>query len=378
MTGAGLGFSKKEAEISAFGEYIERYVSSFQINNGLIHGSFNDLRDTYACYSPKSLEYFNKNQYESDTFELKQWREDSIIHWSKSCNYFSGEQILLPYFMTHTENIITDGRFHINTSTGTACHISIKKAVQSGLLECIERDAFCKFWYLQRNNRYRKFSENFILNQYPQDRIIEQLFNNKKVKIITYDISEYAYCPTFVVFILFKRKGRLLQSCGSASRLHHQEALIKACVEAYQGIDYADQLTFELKEEIPIEKVNQRDFSMINSFRKHYALYCLYPELRNEVPILKDVFGFSHYSNDWKEAYEHHVSDFSNEELKSKRLDEIYYTILSDPNIIPAGYEVVKVTTPKLHLLTGNFNYPYLGLFSDKEDLFTQMPHFFP
>lgn len=376
--GGGISFSKKEADISALGEYIERYSSSFQINKGLLYGSFNELSINYKCFNPRNICYFNQSQYEDVNFKLKELKKESETYWIKSINYLTDEEILLPFFMTNVENIKDDGLHHINTTTGTATHTSINKAIESGLFECIERDAFSKFWYYQNKKEYKKYSKEFILETFPNDDFISKLYKTNKINIVTFDIGMYSYSPTFVVIIYFKKKNKIYQSIGSATRLNQKDALIKACIEAYQGIEYIELVCEENIKEINSKEVLDFDFSGINSFRKHYALYNIFPELRLNVPVLLDAESNIDFSSIWSEKYKHHVNSLEKKELILKGLDEIYYTNLTTIDVKQLGFEVLKVITPKLNLLTGNFNYPYLGLFNSDDDLFIKFPHPFP
>lgn len=376
ISGGGISFDLKEALISAFGEYAERYSSSFQINTGLYLGSYESLSNNHLCYNPDQIKYFSEKQYLNKNFGLKRLDKLTEVHWIKSRDYLAEQTVLLPFFMTNVENIKTDGMFHINTTTGTACHISTEKVIESGLLECIERDAFCKFWYLQKMNKPKKFSAEFILNCYKGDNTIDALFNNRKLKIISFDISEFAYAPTFVTFIYFKKKNKIYQSVGSGTRLKHRDALIKSCIEAYQGIEYIEVVC---KQNVySQESIKNHNFNDIDSFRRHYALYNVHPELITDVPLLQNMFRKEEFSCQWQDQYPHHIQNMSKEELSSKGLDEIYYTELTTSDVKEFGLEIGKVVTPKLHLLTGNFNYPYLGLFDDQTNLMTEMPHPFP
>lgn len=375
--GGGISFDKNQAGIAALGEYLERYASSFQSKDNLILGSYEKLKETNVCYSPNRINYFLAEQYRKPAFALKRLTDTCNTHWIPSQNYITQERILLPFFMVNVENIDGDGLYHKNTSTGTACHTDINKAIQGGLLECIERDGFAKFWYFQQKMQFKKYSQAFILDRFSSDTMIRLLFENRKVKIVTYDISDHAFCPTFVVFILFKKRGKIYKSVGSASRLNQREALIKATIEAYQGIEYTEFACEQFRTQLSREKIGAFDFSEIDSFKKHYALYNLYPELTHYVPILTDV-GDDDYSTSWQEDYKHHIQDLSPDELVRKGINEVYVARLSTVDTIQLGFEVIKVITPQLHLLTGDFNYPYLGLFDPKEDLFTDFPHPFP
>jgi ribosomal protein S12 methylthiotransferase accessory factor len=376
--GGGISFFEEEAEISALGEYIERYSSSFQITNGLIYNSFDKLSLEQDCFSPKKIRYFSTNQYLDEKFKLKKLKIDSNTYWIKCKNYLEDKNILLPFFMTNVENIKDDGMHHINTTTGTATHTTIDKAIESGLLECIERDAFSKFWYFQKQKKYKKHSQILIQNTFPNDETINKLFNTKKIKIVSFDIGENSFSPTFVVIIYFKKKNKIYQSIGSASRLNQKDALIKACIEAYQGIEYIELVCEENSKTINSEEVLKFNFSGITSFRKHYALYNLFPSLREQVPVLKDAESDDNFCEEFVSNHKHHINSFNKNELIAKGLDEIYYTNLTTIDVKQLGFEVVKVITPKLNLLTGNFNYPYLGLFDNKKDLFTEFPHPFP
>jgi ribosomal protein S12 methylthiotransferase accessory factor YcaO len=93
---------------------------------------------------------------------------------------------------------------------------------------------------------------------------------------------------------------------------------------------------------------------------------------------LKDAESDDNFCEEFVSNHKHHINSFNQNELIAKGLDEIYYTNLTTIDVKQLGFEVVKVITPKLNLLTGNFNYPYLGLFGNKNDLFTEFPHPFP
>ncbi|GEM55588.1 hypothetical protein B0A58_15465 [Flavobacterium branchiophilum NBRC 15030 = ATCC 35035] len=377
ITGGGISFDENEAYLSAMGEFSERYSTSFQLYKGLIKGSYNELSKEYRCFNPQDIKYFSEKQYESPNFKLNRLSNEREIHWSKCVDYFSEEEVLLPFFMVNVENIKEDGMFHYNTTTGSASHSTIEKSLISGFLECVERDAFSKFWYGQNFQAYRKFSSTFILEMFSDDEIIDELFNNNKIKFSIYDISEHSHCPTFVVFISFIINDRVYNSVGSASRFTQKEALIKATIEAYQGIEYTKLVCEEIKFPESIE--NGTDFSFMNSFRKHYAFYNVFPELIKNSPLLLDAYNFEfNYSENWIDNYSHHIKKFNKEELLKAGLNKVYYTNLTTVDVRQLGIEVTKIVTPQLHLLTGNHCYPYLGLFNDNKNLFTTYPHPFP
>jgi ribosomal protein S12 methylthiotransferase accessory factor len=374
VSGNGLGFSRKEAYLSALGEFCERYSASYEEPN-LIFDSYDNLIQQYKCYDINQLNYFNHKQYSNTDFKLQKINTSRKIHWKWCYDYFNNQKILFPYFMIGLTNNVLDGKYHINTSTGLSSHNSIENALLGGFLECVERDAFCKFWYLQKQQQNNKLSSEYILSKYPNNKRIQSLYSNKKIKIITFNLCEYSYTPTFVTFIFFKEKGKLFQSVGSSSRLHIEDALIKSCIEAYQGIEYA-KICYREHEEI---LKNIEDFSVVNNFEKHFAFYNVNPNLGIKSPIIKDALDWkSNFTNKINDEYAHHIIKINPEEIQKKGIKQMYYSELTTPDVEQLGIKVVKVITPQLHLLTGNFNYPYLGLFAEHLDLFTEYPHPFP
>ncbi|WP_413512039.1 YcaO-like family protein [Myroides odoratus] len=376
--GGGIALDENKSNIAALGEYLERYASSFQLKKSLIFGAYEELKSTHFCFPPNQIHYYSEKQYEALTFQFKRLTPQTKTHWIQGENYCTQEKTLLPFFMVNVENIEGDGLYHKNTSTGTACHITRDKAIESGLLECIERDGFATFWYFQKQRKYKKYAQSFIVEQYKTDNQIKGLFENTRIKIVTYDISEYAYCSTFVVFILFKKRGKTYKSVGSAARLNKKEALLKATLEAYQGIEYTEFACEQNQTAFTEKKIADFDFSEVDSFKKHYALYNLFPELTLYVPLLKDVESEEGYTTSWQDFYRHHIVNLQPEELVKKGINEVYVVLLSTIDTLQLGFEVLKVCTPQLNLLTGDFNYPYLGLFDSDEDLFTDFPHPFP
>ena len=375
VIGAGLSFNYKDAYLSAFGEFCERYSCSFQNSGGLIYGTYENLKKEYSCYDIETVKYYTKEQYNNPDFIFNKINVHKPIYWKWCTDFINDEPILMPYFMVGLENIVGDGLYHYNTSTGSSAHNSIPNALLGGFLECIERDAFCKFWYLQNYKKHNKLSSDFIQSKYPNNEKIQSIYNNKKIKIVTFNLCDFSYTPTFVTFIFFKDKGKLLQSVGSASRLNIEDALLKSCLEAYQGIQYAKMCSekyYDMLKDI-------EDFSIINEFDKHFAFYNINPSLREESSIIREALNWeNNYTNEIEEIYPNHIKELSTKELKRAGITQFYFTEMTTPDVKELNIDVVKIIMPELHLLTGNFSYPYLGLFEDSSSLFLKYPHPFP
>lgn len=267
--------------------------------------------------------------------------------------------------------------YHFNTSTGTACHLDLPSALENGILECIERDAFSKFWYFQTYHTQEPIHEHAVIDFF-KNKYVNLLFENKNVRLVTYDISNLSYCHTFVVFLLFNYKGKIMISLGASSKLLKLEAIIKACLEAYQGINYTIQL---LENNIFFDesKIYNYDFSEIDNFSKHFLFYNRFPSFRKEVPIIKNLFDKDYKGKFVKNFNKKHINSINKKELNRVGINHLYYSDISTIDVKKTGSKVIKTVIPQLSLLTGNHNYPYLGNYSDeKKKLFLDFPHPFP
>ena len=380
ITAGSISFNKNEAIISTFGEYVERYCPSFyeQLDEDIIKNkSYNELTKIYSVLDFNFLGLYSDSQYKNIDFPFKPVTKETKLDWIKAFCHFSNKEIFVPcefVFLPYRYSDKSKNNWDL-TSTGLAAHTDERNALKSGYLECEERNAFCKWWYLQKQNskKFFKYNEKSILNHYKKNRKIEHLYNNDRVNIITYDLGEYSNVETILCFIIFNYKDKEYISIGCSSKFDKEEAIIKACLEAYQGIDYAILLC---NRENWLNG-SDKNFNLIDGFDKHYAFYNLYPEFRDKIPIYNDLKNgkFSEIIN-----FDDKLKSFDIEGMK-KLYKDIKYLLsvnLTTPDVKALGFEVHRVIIPGFHLLTGIHKTPYLGFFETKSDLLTEYPHPFP
>ncbi len=377
VLGAAIGLSFKDAIGSALGEFFERYCSSFERENKLLKGSYQELSSKgHHLIKIDLLQYYANWQY--DSLPYQPIDGESEISWIEGYDILNQKKILVPalsVFLPHNRYFDNEKDYVLNTSTGVAAGASQKDAIKGGFLECVEREAFTKFWYLQEDllESIPNYTPEIVLETYKKNRIINHLFNNPKVEISIFDLSNLVPVETIVVFLFFKYKGRIFQSMGSASRFLKEDALIKAILEAYQGVEYS--ILLDKKEEY--WNKNEVDFSNVDDFSRHFAFYNRFPNFRQEVPIIKKAIeGKSNTSI----IYEYPGKMKSMEDINKLDIPHLIVVDLSTCDAKESGFEVVRVLTPTWSLLTGMHSRPFLGGKSllGAPNIYLKYPHPFP
>lgn len=381
VTGSSIAFSQEESYLATIGEYCERYSASVLNENATRNASYSELSSAgINALHPKKLSLYSKKQYKSKDLRIAPLEVDDVILWAEGFDYLKEEPIWVPAFLAYLglASHTAKKRYLMSTSTGLASHNSIENAMLSGLLENMERAAFSYFWYNQENIAFKKYSKETILSKYKSDSTIQQLFINNKVSYNVYDLQEYCFVECIVVIMYFEFKGKTFQTIGSAARWTKSEALIKAMLEAYQGIDYAIYLAEENNVAQLAEDKHDLKFNWVNSFEKHFNFYNEHPEYKKNVPLLVDAMDFtSGYQSEVTES-KNRIENLNDKSVLEANLKQIYVVRLTTPDVAAIGYEVVRVITPGLSLLTGVHQYPYFGNLENESRLYTSYPHPFP
>lgn len=377
IIGGSIAFSEDDCIISTFGEYVERYSASFdyQKRKDIIpKTSYDEMYSMYNMLDFKYLNLYRDDQF-SQKFPFKKITIKTPLDWVKGYCHISKKEIYVPcefVFMPYNP-VGVDQRNWAQTSTGLAAHTTTSDAIKGGYLECEERNAFCQWWYLQNSNEYFiKYTQLTVFEKYKANIRINSLFGNNKVSIITYDLGRFSNVETIVCFMTFTYKGKVYKSLGCSSRFEKEDAIIKACLEAYQGVDYAILLC---KREKWIEGADT-NFNEINGFDKHFAFYNYYPSFRKEVPLFNDLLNDNYQEI---EIFKNKVKNFDFNEIedKSENVQNVISVNITTGDVKSLGFEVVRVLIPGYHLLTGRHSIPYLGFFNET-DLFLEFPHPFP
>lgn len=378
IQGSSIAFNQRQSLAAALGEFVERYAAGIYRPADFIVGSMRSLRDRHHFLDLAFFRYYNQAQYQAlAPYHIQALREEDVIEWADMTDYLSGEVYLQPAFSIYMpyQSSLSDTKEYMvgATSTGIAAGSSLQSALVSAFCECAERHAFAQFWYRQDYIDYKQYTADLIREHYKHDRDIGRLFNNRRVKMKCFDLSTFAPIECMVVFLYFDYKGRTYQSLGCAARFNKRDALLKAALEAYQGVEYA----INLMDRKILPEVMDR--SQINDFDAHFHFYNQYPECRENSRILREAQCFQQGDTCiYQDEAKRHM-DFSPEKLQSIGLTHLLYKDITPIDVASIGYRVVRVITPGWALLTGQHAWPFLGqVFQEGENLFLDYPHPFP
>ena len=381
IQGSSIGFSNEQSMMGTIGEFCERYASSFEPIKNLVFGNYSNLHIQFdKIISPLDIRPYADWQYLSEGFPYVKFTVDDEIAWTKGKDLYNHQETLIPAFLTylpHNAKFDKGKEYILNTSTGVSAGSTLDNAIESGVLECIERDAFSNFWYNQKEilSDIPLYSQDAISKTYFKNSKIQSLYKNPRVKISTFDLTPLTSVNTILSVLFYQFKGRLMLSVGAASRFNKADALIKAALEAYQGIEYGILL---FNKEKKWER-NLPDFKNVDSYQKHFAFYNKFPEFRSKIPILNHLSTETNFSNEISLLESSAlITNFS--DITQKLNTRVYYCDLTTEDTRQIGFHVVRVIMPDMSYLTGVHDRPFLGssIFKHSKNLFTEFPHFFP
>ncbi|HEX2295257.1 MAG TPA: YcaO-like family protein [Actinomycetota bacterium] len=144
LAGAGKGATPAEARAAALGEAVERYSSSCWGDEGVVRARRADL--TGASVDPRDLVLYAPDQYAE--VEFAPYDDETVLGWLRARSLVSGEMVHVPALATTMSYRVADPSEYLfcPTSNGLAAGSTLVEAVEGGLLEVLERDAFVIAW----------------------------------------------------------------------------------------------------------------------------------------------------------------------------------------------------------------------------------------
>jgi bacteriocin biosynthesis cyclodehydratase domain-containing protein len=155
---SGKGKSDAQARTSALCEALERYSGVFQNDEERITGSFRELHD--EAIHPNACMLFSETQYHEREASLsrgslfqnvpREFDESAQIEWSPVYSYSQKRKKYLPTsYLYYGYPGSEKQSFAISNSNGNAAGVTFEDACLQGVLELIERDSVCLWWYNQ-------------------------------------------------------------------------------------------------------------------------------------------------------------------------------------------------------------------------------------
>lgn len=331
--GLGVSFNKKKAFLACIGESIERYCMSYIEKSEI-------KRIALTKNSKKTMEnfrYYKDEKYLSGKFLDP---HKNYIDYVYLKDYKNKTKKLVPASLVYIP--YDKERIAEPTSTGISAHTSIEKAIVSGALEVIERDALMI---------------NFTMGLKPP--IIELNSIKGKLGKFLKDIQkEYfvrihkLYTDTgaevFLSFIWKKINNKFHFGIGGCASLNSKEGIMKSLKECLFTFFYSRK----------IMDLREKESDKIDGLHKHF----LYYQGDNFSKLLS--FGGEKIP-------------FKNKKEKDKKIIEklyrkgfkIYYKDLTTNDMNHIGYKVVKVFIPNFIDLNKSHFHPRV-----KSKRFYEMP----
>jgi ribosomal protein S12 methylthiotransferase accessory factor len=380
VKGSSIALSLQSSIGATLGEFCERYCMAYEDGNRLVIGTYQELTAAGRhVLHPNALKLYAPWQHAQPDFPYAQLTEQHAIAWVPGTDLLTNQELLVPAFMVYLPHdaYYDKGKAFIQcTSTGAAAGQSLEWATKGGFLECAERHAFSTFWYKQGHYpTVPTYDAATVLRAYPDNATIQQLYRNERVRFKVFDLSAFGPVETMVVFMFYTYKGRWMYCLGSSSRFTKEDALIKAALECYQGIDYGIQL----EHRFPEWTSNREDFSNIDNFHKHFALYNRFPELCQQIPIFREALDPATNSATIVPS-DPATKMRSLQDLALTGLPHVVRIDVTTQDVRELGMCVTRVLTPGWAYLTGSHVTPFLGadVFANCDELFTVLPHPFP
>jgi len=134
----GSSLDKREAQLKALAEAIERYCFTLTDLEDFTHGKAADV--SIEAADPLSFNKFSDRQLEARGLTREQIREVEY-YWTAATELVSGKRTLIPaqtVYLPFSES----PQIRNPTSNGSAAHTSPRRALLGGISEVIERESF--------------------------------------------------------------------------------------------------------------------------------------------------------------------------------------------------------------------------------------------
>ncbi len=372
FAGSGKGWTKQQAEISAIGEFFERYASGF-INSNIKVASVSAMDGAHFF---ELNPFFTDDQYQSSNFIFKKLGKDDKISWVKMENAISQKKEWVPaIFCFFPFWGTTSDRHSLPTSTnGIAAHKNNELAKISAIFEIIERDLLTNAWCS---------GTRFNLSEVPKDRRWDHFFNSFAGEVFcTFPENEFGI-PFCILTLKFPPiDGKSLIVSGSACGFSRIEAFSSALLECFQGKKY-----LELEKG---KKFTNKDFLDVQTFTDHCRFYSERNNIFDKIPLYDrraKNLGFKDIL----------IGESLNESSKLKLLVnifdkkglELYFHNLTTIDCSLVGISVWRAYSPNLSSLYGDERFPYHGqpriwddgvflqyLGRNKKGYYNKFPHF--
>ncbi|ALC19224.1 YcaO-like family protein [Streptomyces pristinaespiralis] len=348
--GAACSPSRDRAVIRACGESIERYCSAFFRNTERAYASCAELSAAGDSYVPVEELYPFGSSVTDDGFPYD-LTDGRSISWVQATSTRTGAHAFVPASCVYTPYLF-DRRVepftHMPISTGLAAQRSTGEAIDKGILEILERDAFMIIWH----NRMPvpRINASSCLGL---DRLIDRLLAAESpsgptwhINLLTLDVD-----VPIISAALIDPGDPPRTSFGMAANADPQRALLLALEEA--------ALTRVLINRSRVQPIAGEPRShTVRTLRDHLNVHASSQVLRSRLGFLTD---------DGPQLTFTEVCDrFPGGEISiSRSLHraglEAFWVDVTTEDVADFGFRVVRSVVPHAQPLDNDHRYRYMG-----------------
>ena len=348
MAGSGSSTTRDYAKAKAICEALERYCNISYDNNKVVVAKASELGDDAV-----DLDTFpvgSDEEYANPSASHFRPRTDKNMRWYKCYSLTAGKEVWVPFSSVYisTPFSYSAEAFTVPISTGSAIAGNYERAVVSGALEVMERDALSITWL--QSLPLKKIDYSGCTNPEFWQRL--HSIESSGIEQTFYDATMDYGLPT--VYALQKAEHSDLNLLVmAATRFNMEDAMIRVMDEACSSRTALEHLVRKPK------LYNPDDFSTFTRLTDG-AVY--YGDKQNE-----HVFDFLTKNPEiitLENTANINVKDENHmlEELIERCHDNNLDLIVADmtiPQLQEIGLYVVRVIIPQLMPLTTNFNMKY-------------------
>lgn len=336
----GAGWTTEAARLACTGEAIERLQPYPLPSDGLVRGSYAELRGRTRL-SPAQLRQFHPDQFTAaNPFEA--FSEESVCDWAVCRDLRSGEPVLAPAETIYLYPPGNVHRFGPGISTGLSCGRRSQPVALAGLREVLERDAVVGAWW----GAYEL--EELADNPLRHDAQLIARVSRPNLSYRFYRVrSPHTDMVTLVSLSGEDLDGPLF-SIGSACRESLAQSFEKSLLEAIQGRHFVRYLAKAGAQHSPD--------GAPHNFVQHATYYSQHPARLRDT-VLENA----------TRAPARHALPRGTEDRRAllERLGErrVIARLMTPPAVgqVGADWQVVRVWVEGMQALHGDHGLPFLG-----------------
>ncbi len=232
---SGAGVTRETALWAMLGEAIERYSASVVLDERMVTAKESDLPG--PAVSPRDFIGYSEHQLSLPGFEYRRYDARNPISWIEAYRPATGESVFVPASVAWLsyDSMNTNEIFLQNLTTGLGAGSTLAQAVQAGLYEVVERDAFMCHWMLRRRPRQLAIRGREIEALDPLECVLSE---DSSLSASVLDLSMDHNVPAVAVVI--RPKAKNLAVLGASAHLCLPKAIEKAFIEACQNWVWAE------------------------------------------------------------------------------------------------------------------------------------------